>query len=311
MRWYYIVAALGVLLLFVTAFFSYKLFVFAFSRTRKEQVNVGGTPWDEFLDEIEQARGWLRAQTSKSVFIESEDGISLHGRLITSENAKNTMLLMHGYRSSDSFFDFSCAAKMYHDMGFNLLFADQRAHGESGGKYICFGVKERFDCLRWVKYINSVFGEEKGVFLDGISMGASTVLMASGLQLPPNVRGIVADCGYTSPWAEFSHIAKTIIKIPKFPVLYVVDIMSRVLAGFGLKDYSTLDALKTNKIPILFAHGQCDNFVPPCMTEENYRACTGEKYIVRSKKGKHGTSYLCDRGEYQKALDDFVQRYSV
>ena len=44
--------------------------------------------------------------------------------------------------------------------------------------------------------------KNKDIFLCGISMGCATTLMAAGLDLPDNVKGIIADCGFTSPWLE-------------------------------------------------------------------------------------------------------------
>ncbi len=124
------------------------------------------------------------------------------------------MMAFHGYRSLATI-DFALEVEFFHRLGYDVLLPYQRSHGESQGKYITYGVKERFDCRDWARYAARRFGEDKPLFLMGISMGAATVLMASGLELPGNTRGIVADCGFTTPWDIMAHVARRDYSLPR------------------------------------------------------------------------------------------------
>lgn len=139
-------------------------------------------------------------QDAENIFLPSYDGLRLHGRLLQQPGAKGTILLFHGYRSS-WVIDFSIVLPYYFTLGYNLLAVDERAHGESEGTYITFGVRERHDVATWAAYAAMHFGPAHPLILDGLSMGAATVLLASDLELPPSVRGIIADCGFSSPYA--------------------------------------------------------------------------------------------------------------
>ena len=138
---------------------------------------------------------------AEDVFLPSYDGLRLHGQLLQQPGAKGTILLFHGYRSS-WIIDFSIVLPYYYSLGYNLLAVDERAHGQSEGVYITFGVHERRDAATWAQYAAMHFGLDHPLFLGGLSMGATTVLLASALELPPSVRGVIADCGFSSPEAS-------------------------------------------------------------------------------------------------------------
>ena len=142
--------------------------------------------------------GTALMQDAEDIFLPSYDGLRLHGQLLQQPSAKGTILLFHGYRSS-WIIDFSIVLPYYYSLGYNLLAVDERAHGQSEGVYITFGVHERRDVVTWAQYAAMHFGPDHPLFLGGLSMGATTVLLASALELPPSVRGVIADCGFSSP----------------------------------------------------------------------------------------------------------------
>ena len=256
------VAALLISCLLILACLSFK---YAVSRkgihiSHALKGNSGPSTWLEFEDIIKEGTEWIQSQSLEDIVINSYDGLKLHAYYLPANAAKRTMLLMHGFRGN-AFRDFSAALKYYHEHGCNLLMPDQRAHGKSEGRFICYGIKERFDCKCWCEYISSKMPSIP-VYLDGISMGASTVLMASGLKLPKNVKGIIADCGFTSPRDIFSYVLKKTFHLPGFLLLPVFSLLCRVIAGFGTTEADTISALNVNKLPVLFAHGQQDTFVP-------------------------------------------------
>lgn len=257
-----------------------------------------------FLQDIEEGRKWIEALPFKEQWITSDDGTRLFGRLYEYPGSKTTILMMHGFRSN-ALHDFSCAFKFYYDKGFNLLVPDQRAHGKSEGKYITYGVKERFDAKCWIEHINRLIPDGV-VYATGVSMGASTVLMAAGLELPDNVKGIIADCGFTSPAEIIKKVMKTDMKLPLFPIYYTTRVMTRAFAGFDFEEYSAVTAVKNCKIPILFLHGKNDGFVPFSMGEEIYNATGGEKQAVWVENADHGCSFLVDREGCTNALSCFL-----
>jgi fermentation-respiration switch protein FrsA (DUF1100 family) len=201
-------------------------------------------------------------------------------------------------------------AAFLHDARCNLLLVEQRCHGVSDGKYIGFGVLERYDCLRWLDYVNR---EHPGlpVYLFGISMGAATVLMASGFGLPGWVRGIIADCGFTSPEAIIERVMNKKYPLYRGPLAAVVADMTRMRAGYGPEDYSTLKAMAVNHTPVLFIHGSADDFVPLQMSVENYEACRAPKSLLVVDGAPHAKSYLIAPELYRQAVLDFFARWDT
>jgi fermentation-respiration switch protein FrsA (DUF1100 family) len=256
--------------------------------------------------EITKGRAWLHAQSPERVQITSFDGLRLSGLYLPCDGAKATLVFMHGYRS-DVVTDISCAAEFYHGLGLNILTVSQRAHGGSDGRYISFGVKERYDCKAWAEYIDKRVGGE--IVIGGASMGATTALMASGLELPSSVKCISADCGFTSAHDVFAAVLKR-KRVPfRKAVLPALTPLIRLIAGWDAQEYSTLTAMKTNKLPIFFAHGDSDKLVPPEMSVENYEACAAEKELLIVRGAGHAQSYLADTDAYQKAVTRFLTKY--
>lgn len=242
----------------------------------------------------------------EDVWIRSHDGLRLHGRFYAVEPDAPVQIMFHGYKSGAER-DFCGGLQVAVQGGFNVLLVDQRAHGKSEGKYLTFGVKERYDCLDWVNYAVEHFGADAKILLYGISMGAATVLMAGGLELPENVVGIVADCGYSSP----STIIKQVLRdhhCPLFPVYHLTRLGGILFAGFDLEEASATEAMECCQVPVLFIHGGDDRFVPCRMSEENYEHCkAGNKRLLIVPDAGHGISYLLDREKYLATLDEFLK----
>jgi alpha/beta superfamily hydrolase len=194
-----------------------------------------------------------------------------------------------------------------HHFGMNILVPDQRAHGQSEGKYITFGVKESEDMLDWLSYHNANFGDIP-IFFHGMSMGASTVLYLADAELPSNVRGIIADCGFTSPKDIIKRVYKELIHLPAGPAIWAADLFARIFAGFSLAQKDTRKSLQNCKVPILMIHGMLDDFVPRTMTDQGYAACQGEKQLLLVAEATHGVSFLKDPVGYTSAIFYFLKR---
>ena len=255
---------------------------------------------------------WMRQQDTERICIRSYDGLKLAALFLPAAEAppKGTIILVHGWRSS-GYNDFSCAYQYYHGLGYNILNIFQRAHGESQGCFTCFGVKERYDCQSWARYVAERFGPEHDIFFSGISMGAASVMMATGLELPANVRGILADSGFTSPWEQFAHVLPRRFHLPVHPTIEIADLLCRCIAGFGFRVCSSIDALAGNKIPMLFVHGLADTFVPPEMSRRNYEACAAPKELLLVEGARHGLSYLVDEPRVSEKIKNFLRKWGT
>lgn len=253
--------------------------------------------------EIGAAR--LETMPHRQVRIFAQDGTELRGHLFGVENPERVILAMHGWRSGWAR-DFCMAADFFHDSGCTVLYAEQRGQGKSGGEYMGFGMIERYDCLEWVKWLSRNGFEQLPIYLAGISMGATTVLMTAGFaELPGNVAGILADCGFTSARAEWQYISQKNLHIPYRK--RHVDSLCRRRIALNADSYSTIDAMRMCRTPVLFVHGSADTFVPVEMTLENYAACSAPKRMLIVEGANHGMSYVVSPKRYQGVVREFWQ----
>lgn len=300
------------LLILLCFLIGWLIFRYAFCRRKKAGVDPAllGPLSEAQKKMIADGQAWISAHESQMTThqILSDDGLRLRGKFLPAENARGTIILLHGYRSV-FYKDFSCAFQMYHEFGYNILAVDQRAHGESEGKYICFGAKERYDCAAWARYVDKMHGGKLPIFLGGISMGATTVMLASALKLPKTVRGIIADCGFTSPWDIVRKVGRDMIKLDPSPFLCLGNFYCMWLANFDMKECSTLSALAKTKLPVLFIHGEKDNFVPVSMTKKSQKACASENEMLLVPEAGHGYSYLYAPERCAAALGAFLEKH--
>lgn len=290
-------------------------YFFRFTVLRKPTATIdnniisANTNWQKHLDFMRSRKSWLYEQNTEDVYINSFDGLKLHATLLSSNNNKNCVICFHGY-TSRGLNDYGSKAKFYHEQDFNVIMVDARNHGESEGEYTGFGVLDRYDAVKWVDYAVKRFGKDVNIFLHGNSMGGATVLMTSGLDLPANVKTIVADCAFTSAYDVFSHVLKRDYHIPKFPIMNISEKMTKKKAGYGYSDVSTLNEVAKTKIPILFIHGEIDDFVPVWMTEKNYEVCNSEKELLIVKGADHSESYYVATELYEDAIKRMIKKYT-
>ena len=242
----------------------------------------------------------------KEAVVTSYDGLRLFGKCYIASSDAPWLIMLHGYRSGAER-DFCGGLKFGIDSGFNVLLVDQRAHGKSEGKCLTFGIKERYDCLTWINYVISRAGGSCKIALYGMSMGAATVLMAAGSELPKNVACIVADCGYTSPKAIIKKVIRE-MHYPVFPTFALVRLGGMLFGGFDIEEYSAVQAMEKCDIPVLFIHGDDDRFVPCDMGRENHRHCRaeGKKLLIVPNAG-HGMSYMSDKRAYLGTVSEFLK----
>jgi fermentation-respiration switch protein FrsA (DUF1100 family) len=271
-----------------------------------DEAAVKATPFGQFYTYIAQGRQFLREHNAQDVYMTNREGLRLHAVWVPASNAKGTIIFAHGFRSC-GLSDFSLALELYHNLDMNILLLTQRTHSPSEGKYITFGVTESRDMRDWIDYHNANLGKFP-ILCSGLSMGASTVMYLAGMDLPENVRGFVADCGFTSPYEIISHVFTQKMHLPAWPVMWAADLFARVFAGFSLKEYHTTQTLQKNTRPILLVHGLEDDFVPAEMTRRSFEACGGEKHLLLVEEAGHGISFLVARQAYLEQIHQLVEK---
>ncbi len=278
----------------------------AICRQKDQHPEVSAAPWDEYSKIIaRRAQELLDAYPPEHLTITSGDGLTLHAKLFSPPGAEKLAVCVHGYHST-GMNDFGGSMAWYYiERGWRVLLVDDRAHGDSEGEIIGFGTLDREDVLRWLQYAVIRFGEHCPMVLHGLSMGAATVLMATGLPLPENVRAVVGDCGFTSAWDQFSYMLVHDFHLPKFPLMQVADLWAQKFAGYGLRQCDASEELKKATVPVMFIHGEADAFVPEWMTEKNYEACPTMKMKYICPGAGHAESWFRDEQTYCDKLDEF------
>lgn len=271
---------------------------------KAKQYLRGFKNYGPFLDAMDAGAKKLRETPHQEIKMQSYDGQILAGRWFENPNPQRLIVAMHGWRSSWAS-DFGFVSEFLHQNGCSVLYAEQRGQGGSGGEYMGFGMIERYDCLDWVKWIDAQNENNLPIYLVGVSMGAATVMMTSDLELPENVRGIIADCGFTSIHDIWQHVARRNLHLPYRIYGGLADTLCREKISVGTRDCSTVDALKNSRVPVLFVHGSDDHFVPVEMTYRNYQACAGEKYLLIVPGADHGMCYYMEKSRYEQTVLDF------
>ena len=310
MTWYgVLLLILGILLLLWLAAGFGTFLLFCWCKRGKDPTDEATIRKENgpYADAILEGQARIREMKPETVRTTSHDGLTLVGHYIENPHPRGIAILFHGYHGAWNF-DFSASIPYYYALGFSILGVDQRGQGESGGRFMTYGLKERYDVLRWVEYVNERFGENTPILIGGLSMGAATVQMACALELPNNVRACVSDCGCSSPEEIGTHVLR-MHKVPVWLLWPQTRLFCRLLAGFGTREYSTLRAQRKNRIPTFFVHGEADDFVPTEMTLRSYKACRAEKQLLTIPGAAHGVSYLVDKPRYQAELRAFLDRY--
>ncbi|MFR4002133.1 MAG: alpha/beta hydrolase [Romboutsia timonensis] len=269
---------------------------------------IFGDDDDDTSLEVEADVNWLIKDSNYiDTYITSSDNLKLHAYEVKNENKTDKWaIVVHGYTSEGKLL--SSKAKHLYNMGYNVLVPDLRSHGSSEGNYIGMGWHDRLDIIDWINYIvkNNPNSE---IALHGTSMGSATVLMVSGEKLPSNVKAIVADCGYTSVYDEFSYQLKQLFNLPAFPIMNFSDVVTHIRAGYCLNDASAINQVKKSTTPILYIHGDKDDFVPYYMMDELYNATNSEKEKLTIEGGEHANSDLVNPKLYWSTVNSFLEKY--
>lgn len=256
---------------------------------------------------LDRNLNWLEEKSDDVYIMSLEDNLRLHAYEIINENTSDVWVIaIHGYISEGK--QMIYPAKEFYNMGYNVLVVDLRGHGKSEGEYVGMGWQDRLDVIQWINYIIGKNKDSK-IILYGISMGASTVMMTTGEELPVNVRLAIEDCGYTSAWDELEIKLEELFNLPSFPVLNAANTVCNIRANYDLKEASCIKQVEKSITPTLFIHGSEDNFVPFKMLDKLYESanCEKEKLIVEG--AGHAEASSVNPKLYWSTVYKFMQRY--
>ena len=262
-----------------------------------------GAIYDPYRADMERWILEARAMPQEHFTVRSFDGLTLHGTFYEYAPGATVELMFHGYRGTAER-DLSGGVQRCFRLGHSALIVDQRCSGRSEGQVITFGINEHKDCLRWVDFAVKHFGPDVRIILTGISMGAATVMMAAGEPLPENVVGVLADCGYSSPKEIILEVLKQ-MKLPPKLCYPFVKLAARIYGHFDLEENAPVEAMKRAKGPVIFFHGEADDFVPCAMSRQCFAACASRKKLVTVPGAGHGLSYPMDVEGYLAAVRAF------
>ena len=304
-----VIISILLLLAVVVLLVSYICFRMAFYVKEKKIIGPDEFPIPEgpiYEPFREQMVAWMkevRALPHRDFQIRSHDGLKLWGKFYEYAPDAPIELMFHGYRGNAER-DLAGGVERCFRVRRSAFIVDQRCAGESEGHTITFGINERRDCLKWIDFVIDHFGADVKIILTGISMGAATVLMAGGEELPPNVLGILADCGYSSAREIMAHVMGR-MGLPAKLCYPFVKLGARIFGGFDLDETSPAEAVKNCRLPVIFFHGESDDFVPCHMSRVNFEACGGRKRLVTIPGAGHGLAYAVEPDRYVEELYDF------
>ena len=262
-----------------------------------------GPAYEPYREKMENWVREARKMPHADLEITSFDGLKLQGRFFEFAPGAPVEIMFHGYRGSAER-DMSGGVHRCFKVRRSALVVEQRCSRSSEGNTITMGINEYRDCLKWVDFTIDYLGKDIKIILTGISMGASTVMLAAGEKLPPNVIGILADCGYTSAKAIMFDVMRK-LKLPPKLCYPFVKLGAKLFGHFDLDENAPVEAMKRCTLPVIFFHGEDDDFVPCSMSRENYEACAGRKRLVTVPGAGHGLSYAVQPQRYLQELRDF------
>lgn len=311
MEWYFILLiAIGALLLIVllTSLACYILTFFNKKHHRNEYLELPNLPqYNYYKEQIFNNIKEVESYPYEDVSIISYDKTKLTGKLYLNPNTSYIEIMFHGYRGSGKR-DLSTGIKRAFACNHSALIVDQRGHGGSSSRTICFGIRESKDALKWIDFVNDKLGVNTKIIICGISMGASTVINAGANKLPSNVIGILADCGYDNTKDIIQKFVKD-MKLPPKIFYPFIKLGAKLFANLNVEEIQPIDSVKNITLPILFVHGTGDSIVPSYMSENLYDLCSSSnKRLLLIEEAEHGLAYLKEPERYIEEVISFFNK---
>lgn len=248
---------------------------------------------------------WIDNQPFEKVQISSNEGLTLIGHFLKMQSDK-LVIIVHGFGSNWK--EMEDYAKMFYKRNFNLLIIECRAHGESEGDMVGMGWLDRLDLQNWIDFSINKLPNCK-IVLFGVSMGASTVCMSLGEKMPQNVKCAIEDCGFDNVYKQICYVYHKKLKLTSHILIRIFYSWTKRARSFDLKQGDAIKQLKKSNLPMLFIHGQCDNFVPTEMGYNLFGALNSKnKEIYICEGAGHAQSFSTDPGRYQMKINKFLSQ---
>jgi len=277
-------------------------------------VNVA-TP--EQMREAELEHGRFDAATfdqwvQESITIPSPHGYQLFGLYFPRADANTTVIIVHGIGCNHY-----CSVKyaeIFRQRGFNLLLVDLRYHGNSGGDNISFGYYEKYDIQAWVDWVIARCEQTQPdkicrVGTHGESLGAATVLQHAAIDSRLNF--VIADCAYANLVDEVAYRFKVERHMPCFPLVPITSGITKLRAGFAFGDAAPIKTMAQVKTPVLFIHGQADDYTPPAASIALHAAKPEPKMLYLVPDAGHARALVHDPDKYAQVVAAFLAGIEV
>ncbi|MBQ1821787.1 MAG: alpha/beta fold hydrolase [Clostridia bacterium] len=308
MEWYWIVLIAFGAFVFLELTIAACMFLFAFGSNRRAVDRLFAQRQADPAPLVRMrfdTKSYMDAIESERLTLLSRDGLKLSARFFPNGGTKKAAVILHGWHSFP-WWDYGKSFDVLYNAGFAVLAVSQRAQGESEGKYLTYGAKESEDLIGWLKVLTERLGEDARIAIMGVSMGAATVLIATGKELPRQVKCAVSDCSFTSVKDQFRSVTKN-----RFPISRLLsEFYARMLARMRYSDARPIDAVKRSQTPTLFIHGEADDFVPYAMMQQLFDASAApEKSTWTSQNAIHAEAAMTNPEQYADAVLPFLFRH--
>lgn len=292
----------------IAAYYVYRVAFYSRKKGQDDIYNIpNGKQYEENKEEMLSLINKIVERECEDVYIRSFDGLRLHARYYHVKDGAPLDIGFHGYRAT-ALRDFCVGANETLSRGHNLLLIDQRGQCQSEGNTTTMGIKEHLDVKSWADYATKRFGKDTKIVLYGVSMGAASVIMATALNLPENVVGVIADCPYSSAKDIVLNVAKQDMRISPVIAYPFVYLAARIFGDFDINKTTCKDAVKNTKVPIIILHGEGDLYVPCFMSEEIEKANPNMVKRYTFKDADHGLSFFADKDRYRKITGEFFEK---
>ncbi len=312
-----VLAALGIIVgvMIFAGFLTFKRFV----GRQKKEANMAdirfvpqlGETYNDYVAFTKDKQNYINTLEKKEYIIDGIDGIKLKGFYFPAkEDSKVTIICSHGHKST-CFNDFAGILPFFNHKNYNVLFTVSRAHLGSEGKYMTLGKKESKDLVRWTEFIDDQ-NPGQNIFIYGASLGAVNAMILTGLDyIPSSIKGVVSDSGYSRAYDFLLYQMRHEYKLSPYPTIPIANWFAKRIAKVNFKKPSPIESVKESTLPILFIHGNKDQFVPTYMGDACYRACSSPKKLLTIDNASHMQAYFINPEKYEEAFADFVSEYST
>jgi len=240
------------------------------------------------------------------------DGLKRHAWIIEHDSlATGSTVVVHGYTDNGPVM-MRYAYLHYQDLGRNVVVPELYGHGKSEGDVIRFGWLDRLDLTQiWLPFTHELWPDLKMV-QHGLSMGAATTMFTSGEEIPDslNLVAFIEDCGYSSTWDQlYYNMSQLAGNAVASIILPVSNIICKMKYGWDMKVSSATSQLAKCKRPMLFIHGEADDFVPFSMLQKNYDAkTTGYKEMLTVPGANHAESIHNEYPTYLEKVKSYLSK---